>query len=54
MWVWNQPEISLALSGMSTMEQLKENIEIAGRAEPGILSSEELDIVKRVKLLITV
>ncbi len=49
MWVWNQPEISLALSGMSTMEQLKENLEIAGRAEPGILSSEELDIVKRVK-----
>ncbi len=49
MWVWNQPEISVALSGMSTMEQLKENLEIAGRAEPGILSSEELDIVKQVK-----
>jgi predicted aldo/keto reductase-like oxidoreductase len=49
MWVWNQPEISVALSGMSTMDQLKENIEIAGRAEPGILTTEELKLIETVK-----
>jgi predicted aldo/keto reductase-like oxidoreductase len=48
MWVWNQPEITMALSGMSTMEQVVENTEIAGRAEPGLLTTEELDIIDRV------
>ena len=49
LWVWNQPEITMALSGMSTMAQVEENVEIAGRAEPGILSSDELDVIARVK-----
>jgi predicted aldo/keto reductase-like oxidoreductase len=48
MWVWNQPEITMALSGMSTMEQVVENTEIAGRAEPGLLTQAELDIIDRV------
>ena len=48
MWVWNQPEITMALSGMSTMEQVVENTEIAGRVEPGLLTTEELDIIDRV------
>ncbi|MBN2075802.1 MAG: aldo/keto reductase [Dehalococcoidales bacterium] len=48
MWVWNQPEITIALSGMSTMEQVVENTEIAGRAEPGLLTPEELGIIDRV------
>jgi len=48
MWVWNQPEITLALSGMSAMEQVIENTEIASRAEPGILTQEELDVIDRV------
>jgi predicted aldo/keto reductase-like oxidoreductase len=48
-WVWNQPEITLALSGMSTMGQVEENIEIADRAEPGMLSEKELDIIDRAR-----
>ncbi|MFC1947757.1 aldo/keto reductase [Chloroflexota bacterium] len=48
MWVWNQPEITMALSGMSAMEQVVENTEIAGRAEPGLLTPEELGIIDRV------
>ena len=48
LWVWNQPEITLALSGMNAMEQVVENTEIASRTEPGILTPEELDIIDRV------
>jgi len=33
-WLWNQPEISVVLSGMSAMDQVDENLDIACRAEP--------------------
>jgi predicted aldo/keto reductase-like oxidoreductase len=48
-WVWNQPEISVVLSGMSTMEQVVENVESAGRSGVGILNEEELAIIDRVR-----
>jgi predicted aldo/keto reductase-like oxidoreductase len=48
-WVWNQPEVSVVLSGMSTMEQVVENVESAGRSGVGLLNEEELAIVDRVR-----
>lgn len=48
-WVWNQPEVSLALSGMSTMEQVVENIKSANRSGPGTLNQEALNLISRVK-----
>jgi len=48
-WIWNQPEISVALSGMSTMEQVKEDIEIADRSGPGMLTADELEMIDRVR-----
>jgi predicted aldo/keto reductase-like oxidoreductase len=47
-WVWNQPEVSMALSGMSAMEQLEENLIIAETALPDSLSSEEKQLIDRV------
>lgn len=44
-WVWNFPEVAVVLSGMSTMEQLKENLKIADQADPQSLTREELAIV---------
>jgi len=48
-WVWNHPEVSLVLSGMSTMEHVKENIPSASESAPSILTSEELDLIARVR-----
>jgi predicted aldo/keto reductase-like oxidoreductase len=48
-WVWNQPEVSVVLSGMSTMQQVVENVQSAERSGVGSLSSKELGIINRVK-----
>jgi hypothetical protein len=48
LWVWNHPKVTVALSGMNTMAQVKENLETANIAEPGILSKEELRLYKEV------
>jgi predicted aldo/keto reductase-like oxidoreductase len=48
-WVWDQPEISVVLSGMSTMAQVEENIEIAGRSGIGTLSDADMKLIARVR-----
>jgi len=48
MWVWNHPEVSVVLSGMSTMEQVKENIKSANRSDPPTLTKKELLLINRV------
>jgi predicted aldo/keto reductase-like oxidoreductase len=41
-YVWNEPGVSLALSGMSTMEQVVENLRIADEGVAGSLTADEL------------
>ncbi|NQT59709.1 MAG: aldo/keto reductase [Bacteroidetes bacterium] len=48
-WVWNDPRIAVVLSGMSTMEQVDENLSIAKTAEPETLTDNELNIFEEVK-----
>ncbi|MDR1099197.1 MAG: aldo/keto reductase [Treponema sp.] len=49
--ILNYPEVSTVLSGVSTMEQLKEDIEIFSRPDtvPGCLNEEERTIISRVR-----
>jgi predicted aldo/keto reductase-like oxidoreductase len=49
LWVWQHPEVSLALSGMNTMEQVMENIAITDNSGPDALSPEELALIGRVR-----
>jgi predicted aldo/keto reductase-like oxidoreductase len=48
-WLWSQPEVSMVLSGMSTMQQVKDNIRYASRSRVGALSEAELALVSRVQ-----
>ncbi len=48
-WVWNQPEVSVVLSGMSTMQQVMENLASADRSGPGTLTADELALFDRVR-----
>jgi predicted aldo/keto reductase-like oxidoreductase len=48
-WLWNQPGVTVTLSGMSTMEQIQENLASADRSQPGLLSQEELSLVDEVR-----
>ncbi|WP_334103150.1 aldo/keto reductase [Mesotoga prima] len=48
-WVWNDPDVGVVLSGMSTMDQVRENIETAREASPYSMSSSELAIVDKVR-----
>lgn len=48
-WVWNLPQVSLLLSGMSTMAHVKENIESVERSGPGTMSGEELAVIAQVR-----
>jgi uncharacterized protein len=49
MWLWDQLEVSVALSGMSTMEQVVENIALASRSYPGMLTMDEKALISRVR-----
>jgi uncharacterized protein len=48
-YLWDHPEIDVVLSGMSTMEQLVENIKSAENGTPHSLTDNELDLFKKVK-----
>ena len=48
-WIWNQPEVSVVLSGMSTLEQVQQNIVSAGNSGVDSLSPEELKLFVQAK-----
>jgi uncharacterized protein len=47
-WVWNRPEVALALSGMNTRAQVCQNVASAERSGVGCLSAEEERLLDQV------
>ena len=48
-WVWDLPETTTLLSGMSTLEQVKENVRLAGKYAPKSLSDKEIKLYKEIR-----
>ena len=48
-WVLNHPEVTCVLSGMGSMEEIKENIQTAIESKPNSLNSEELTTINQVQ-----
>jgi len=48
-FVWNYSQVQVVLSGMSSLQQMKENIDIAKRAKPDGLSAQELKLYQKVR-----
>ncbi len=48
-WVWNHPEVSVVLSGMSNIDHVIENVKSADRSGAQILSQRELELIEKVK-----
>jgi predicted aldo/keto reductase-like oxidoreductase len=47
-WLIDKPEIPVILSGVSTMDQLKENIRIFSETRSGCMSQEDRDLIEKV------
>lgn len=48
-WLWDQPEVTVVLSGMSELVQVQENIASASRSEIGSLKPSEKNLVARAR-----
>ena len=48
-FLWDQPEINTVLSGMTTMEHVKENLRIAENGHPNSLTKEEKYLIQEVR-----
>lgn len=48
-FLWNRPEVSLLLSGMSTMQQTTDNLTYADRSSIGMLSEKDVAMLGKAK-----
>jgi len=48
-WLWDQPEVSVVLSGMNSMRQVEENLRSADASAVGSLGARELELFDRVR-----
>lgn len=47
-WLWNQPEVTCVLSGMNSVEMVKENVKTASEAAAGEFTAAEEELLENV------
>jgi uncharacterized protein len=48
-WIWDQPEATVVLSGMTTMGQVEENLRSAERARVGSFGPDDFALIERAR-----
>lgn len=48
-WLYNIPQVNVVLSGVNSIEQIKQNIEIAKNSLPNTLSYEDHDLINKIR-----
>jgi predicted aldo/keto reductase-like oxidoreductase len=48
-WLWDQPEVSVVLSGMSNMQHVEENVASAAKSGISTLTMDELKLIDQVR-----
>ena len=48
-WLWNRSDIAVVLSGMSSFEQVKQNVEIAEKGIAGNMKADELQFIEKLQ-----
>ncbi|MDR0914310.1 MAG: aldo/keto reductase [Oscillospiraceae bacterium] len=50
-WLWNQPEVTVVLSGMNSQMQLEENLQTASQSLPGMFGTHEQEFMQTAQEL---
>jgi len=50
-WLWDQPEVSVVLSGMSTMDQVEENLRSADASRVGSFCNDEQVVIAKARAM---
>ena len=48
-WLYDQPEVTCVLSGMNSLEMVRENCRVASEADAGCLTEEDREIIQKIK-----
>lgn len=48
-WLWNQPEVTCVLSGMNSLEMVRENVKYAETAEVNAFTEDDFNLIAKVK-----
>ncbi len=52
-WLWDQPEVTCVLSGMNSLDMVRENCRVAADSLPGAFTDEDYSLVDEVKKIIS-
>lgn len=47
-WLWDQPEVTCVLSGMNSLDMIRENVETADESYAGAVNASEKELYKKV------